>query len=66
MSNVADWIETESERVERWRLTELIRADYPLRLAEKLASRFDIDLHEAVALVKQQGCEPRIAARILL
>ena len=57
---------TEGDRVQSWRLEELERAGYPRELATELAERFDVDLHHAVALVREQGCAPEIAARILL
>ena len=57
--------QTETERVERWRLEELLRAGYEDDAARELAARPDIDLHAAVDLV-QRGCPPNIAARILL
>jgi hypothetical protein len=57
---------TEGERVQAWRQEELERAGYPRELAAELAGRFDIDLHTAVGLVREQGCAPDIAARILL
>jgi hypothetical protein len=56
---------TEWAKVEGWRLKELIDADYPTPLAERLAVRRDVDLHLAVDLVKQ-GCRPELAAEILL
>jgi hypothetical protein len=57
---------TEGERVQAWRQEELERAGYPRELASEIAGRFDVDLHTAVALVREQGCAPDIAARILL
>jgi hypothetical protein len=57
---------TEGERVQAWRQEELERAGYPRELAQELAERIDVDLHTAVALVREQGCAPDIAARILL
>ncbi|MGE5691238.1 MAG: hypothetical protein ACM33B_11855 [Pseudomonadota bacterium] len=57
---------TEGERVQAWRLEELERAGYPRELAAEIAGRLEIDLHHAVALVREQGCAPDIAARILL
>jgi hypothetical protein len=57
---------TEGERVQAWRQEELERAGYPRELASELAGRFDVDLHTAVALVREQGCPPDIAAAILL
>jgi hypothetical protein len=57
---------TEGERVQAWRQEELERAGYTRELASEIAGRFDVDLHTAVALVREQGCAPDIAARILL
>lgn len=57
--------ETEAERVEVWRLKVLLDAGYPLKIAERLAERPDIDLHLAVRLI-EQGCRPGMAALILL
>lgn len=57
---------TEGERVQAWRQEELERAGYPRELASEIAGRFDVDLHTAVALVREQGCAPDIAAQILL
>jgi hypothetical protein len=58
-------IETESERVLRWRIDTLRQAGYDERLALKLALRRHVDLHRATDLVRR-GCEPELAARILL
>jgi hypothetical protein len=58
-------IETESERVLRWRADELKRAGYDDRLALKLALRSHVDLHRAVDLLRR-GCDPVLAARILV
>jgi hypothetical protein len=57
-------IETELERVERWRAAELVRVGFPGDDAVALAARLDVDLHEAIALV-QRGCPPELAVRIL-
>jgi hypothetical protein len=59
-------IETQSDRakVESWRLHILIEAGYPLPLAERVAAS-ECDLHVAVELVRS-GCEPQVAAEILL
>jgi len=58
-------VETEAERVERWRAEELERAGYePLQAAE-LAARNDVDLHLAVNLL-ERGCPVETAVRILL
>jgi hypothetical protein len=56
------------DRVETWRLEQLLNAGYPLALAEQLATRppSEVDLHQAVELVASRGCLPELAARILL
>jgi hypothetical protein len=59
-----DIIETELDRVERWRTAELMRVGFAGDDAVVLAARFDVDLHEAIALV-QRGCPPELAVRIL-
>jgi hypothetical protein len=56
--------QSEQAKVESWRLHVLMEAGYPLPLAEKLAAS-EADLHQAVELVGQ-GCEPAVAAEILL
>jgi hypothetical protein len=58
-------VETESERIERWRAEELERAGYEPGAAAKIAVRSDIDLHLAVKLLSR-GCPPDLALRILL
>jgi hypothetical protein len=58
-------IETEEERVVRWRRDALRRAGYDERLAVKLALRPTVDLHVAVDLLRR-GCPPDTAAKILL
>ncbi|HEY7538255.1 MAG TPA: hypothetical protein VH721_09710 [Gaiellaceae bacterium] len=58
-------VETEQERVLRWRTEELERAGYDWRSAGELAARPDVDLHRAIALI-EQGCTPELALRILL
>ena len=57
-------IETELERVERWRTAELLRVGFPGDDAVTLAARTDVDLHEAIELVRR-GCPPELAVRIL-
>jgi hypothetical protein len=57
-------VETESERIERWRAHELERAGYDAGAAAELASRHDVDLHLAVELL-ERGCPPETALRIL-
>lgn len=56
---------TEEERVFSWRHASLLAAGYEHRLAFKLALRHEVDLHLAIRL-RQTGCPPDIAARILL
>jgi len=57
-------IETELERVERWRTAELMRVGFAGDDAVALAARTDVDLHQAIELV-QRGCSPELAFRIL-
>jgi hypothetical protein len=59
------FVETESERIERWRAEELERAGYEPRSAAKIAVRPDIDLHLAVDLLGR-GCPADLALQILL
>ena len=59
-----DIVETELERVGRWRAEELERAGYDHGDAVELASRPDVDLHAAIALV-ERGCPPELAVLIL-
>jgi hypothetical protein len=59
-----DIIETELERVERWRTAELMRVGFAGDDAVALAARLEVDLHEAIELV-QRGCPPELAVRIL-
>ena len=58
-------IETENDRVVRWRAEALERAGYDAETAATLAGRPDVDLHRAIELL-EQGCEPELARRILL
>jgi hypothetical protein len=57
-------VETELERVERWRTAELMRVGFAGDDAVALAARTDVDLHQAIELV-QRGCAPELAVRIL-
>lgn len=57
--------ETELERVEHWRAEELVRAGYTPTDAVALAGRHDIDLHQAVELIKL-GCPYELAIDILI
>jgi hypothetical protein len=56
---------TESDRVEHWRHEELARAGYDAESALVLAASHDVDLHEAVNLLKR-GCSVDLALQILL
>ena len=58
-------VETESERIERWRVQELERAGYAVTDAIELAGRSYVDLHRAVELL-ERGCAPELAVKILL
>ena len=57
--------DTEQARIERWRLEELVRAGYDRDAAAVIAARSDIDLHQAVDLVRA-GCSPELALAILI
>ena len=65
MSEVDTYIETETERVERWRMGELLRVGFDVESAALLASELEVDLHGAIDMV-ERGCPPDLAARILL
>jgi hypothetical protein len=64
MAAAHDIIETELDRVERWRTAELMRVGFAGDDAVALAARTDVDLHEAIELVGR-GCPPELAVRIL-
>jgi hypothetical protein len=64
MTTAHEIIETELDRVERWRTAELMRVGFAGDDAVALAARLDVDLHEAIELV-QRGCPPELAFRIL-
>jgi hypothetical protein len=65
MPAVEEIVETERERVERWRADELMRAGFDPSSAVELAARLDIDLHAATELL-DRGCSPELALQILL
>ena len=65
MPAVEEIVETELERVERWRAEELMRAGFDPASAIELAARHDVDLHRAATML-EQGCSPDLALRILL
>jgi hypothetical protein len=64
MPAVDEAVETEVERVERWRAEALVRAGYAAIDALELAARPDIDLHDAIDLL-ERGCPVEVAVRIL-
>ena len=59
------YAETEEQRIESWRMEALERAGYDRRSSAVLACRKDVDLHQAMSLLKN-GCTPELALRILL
>lgn len=59
------FLETEADRIESWRLSQLLDAGYPLAAAEHIAKDFAVDLHQAVELVAA-GCPPELAREILM
>jgi hypothetical protein len=65
MTAAEEVLETEVERVERWRAEELMRAGYHPGAAADLAMRPDVDLHLAIGLL-ERGCPADLAVRILL
>ena len=64
-TEVVTFKELEAERVVAWRREELERAGFDIAPARELAERTEVDLHVAVALVRD-GCPPETAVRILL
>ena len=65
MPAVQEIVETEQERVERWRVDELLRAGFDPAAAVELSIRLDIDLHRATELI-DRGCSSELALQILL
>jgi hypothetical protein len=56
---------TEIDRIEQWRHEELERAGYDPESALVLAASHDVDLHDAVNLLRR-GCTVDLALQILL
>ena len=56
---------SEIDRIEQWRHAELQRAGYDHESALVLAASHDVDLHDAVDLLKR-GCSVDLALQILL
>ena len=65
MPAVDEVLETELERVERWRAELLVRSGYDTVDAAAVAARLDVDLHAAIDLLRS-GCPPELALQILL
>ena len=63
-ADLVDLQQDQAARVEAWRLHVLLKAGYPLRVAERLA-KSQADLHHAVEIL-ERGCTPHTAARILV
>ncbi len=63
-TEVQEHVETENERVSRWRAEELERAGYDLSSAAVLAAS-GVDLHLAVELL-ERDCPQDVAMQILL
>ena len=57
-------IEASARAVVDWRRSELVRAGYPCEVADEIARRADIDLHDAFALTAR-GCPWALAREIL-
>jgi hypothetical protein len=55
----------EERLIYEWRFDQLRRAGYDPELALDLAVTTKVDLHDATELLRR-GCEPTLAARILL
>lgn len=55
----------ELEQIRLWRLEILSEAGYAPGIAAELADRLDVDLHQAVRLLRR-GCPVELAAQILL
>ena len=65
MPAVDDIVETEAERVERWRADELIRAGFDPDSAQKLAHDLTVDIRRAAQML-EHGCPAELALQILL
>ena len=53
MSAVDTYIETETERVERWRTEEFLRVGFDVEVATLLAAEPGVDLHAAIDMVER-------------
>jgi hypothetical protein len=59
-------IMTNNDPVLDWRMKELFRAGYDRTASAAIAAKREIDLHDAVDLILTKGCDPKVAAAILL
>jgi hypothetical protein len=55
----------EAAEVRAWRFEALVRSGYESDAAVVLAAKVEVDLHDAVDLIRR-GCPPALAAQILL
>ena len=55
----------EAAEVLAWRFDALCRTGFDLDAAAVIAANVEVDLHEAIDLVRR-GCPPALATRILL
>lgn len=58
-------LESELELVEQWRLQALERAGYDMESASVLSVSHEVDLHQAIDLLRR-GCSVDLALQILL
>ncbi len=63
-AQLGERLEAHAKEVRQWRLEQLLQAGYDLPDARRLARRQDVDLHQAVDLVRT-GCPPELAVLIL-
>jgi hypothetical protein len=56
--------EHDEDDIFAWRRSQLVRSDFPQRLAGRVAHDGRYDLHRLIELV-EQGCPPELALRIL-
>jgi hypothetical protein len=57
-------LKAHAKQVRQWRLEQFLAAGYDLPDARRLARCQDVDLHQAVDLVRA-GCPPELAVLIL-
>jgi hypothetical protein len=56
---------TEQQRIEKWREQALVRAGFDTDVAWLLSTRQEVDLHDAIDLLRA-GCDQTVAMLILL